>query len=318
MRLSGWRKTAPTNDSMGGDVIAMLKPVLVDLGADADPTCWVVWGDDPQLRYSVLVPTLAGLILASVRTSGPEGVPRASAKLTRWPKLAVSDLTLESSGGHRIVAVQVESLVLKGIDDEADRICEFVRGLMAEIDDRHLQQAPVATVQAAAAGGALTAPASQATQPATTAAAAPKAAPKAVPKAAVKTTRRAATAPKVPRKHAALEPEPADIAADAFAAATGAVPAAVAALGPGPSIPAATAAVDATAEAEPHPAHGPTAPAKDKPKPRAARPAEAAGAAPGPGPAVKPPEEVGRSSWIPPHPIVVAPHKPQKSRPWRP
>jgi hypothetical protein len=318
MRLSGWRKTAPTKESTGDDVIAMLKPVLVDLGADSDPTCWVVWGDDPQLRYSVLVPTLAGLILASVRTSGPEGVPRATAKLTRWTKLTVSDLTLESSGGHRIVAVQVESLVLKGVDDEADRICEFIRGLMAEIDDRHPQRPPVAIVQAAAAGGVLEAPAGRAARPAATAAAASKTAPKAVRKPAAKTIRQAAAAPKVARKRAAVEPDPADVAADAFAAAPVTRPAAVAALGPGPSVPAATAAADATVEAEPHPAHGQTAPAKDKPAPRAARPAEAAAAGPLPGPAAEPPEEVGRSNWIPPHPIVVAAHKPPKSRPWRP
>jgi hypothetical protein len=142
----------------------MLKPVLADLGAEADPVCWVIWGDDPRVRYSILVPTIAGLIVAAVRTVSQGGTPRAAAKLVRWSKLAVSELNLESSGGHRIVAVQVEMLVLKGVDEEADRICEFVRDLIAEIDDRHAPQAPIAyfaagAVEASAAPAPAPAPA---------------------------------------------------------------------------------------------------------------------------------------------------------------
>lgn len=149
MRLSGWRNTAPAVESMTVEVLAMLEPVLADLGAEADPVCWVLWGDDPRVRYSILAPTIAGLIVAAVRTASQGGTPRAAAKLVRWPKLAVSELNLESSGGHRIVAVQVEMLILKGVDEEADRICEFVRDLIAEVDDRHLRQAPIAYAQAA-------------------------------------------------------------------------------------------------------------------------------------------------------------------------
>ncbi|HJX68117.1 MAG TPA: hypothetical protein VJ258_05270, partial [Candidatus Limnocylindrales bacterium] len=148
MRLSEWRKAAPTRDSMSNRVMAVLNPVLHDLGADPNPESWVVWGDDPELRYAVLAPTPAGLISVAVRLTGPEAGPRATAKLVRWSKLSVSELAVEASGGHRIVGVQVEGQVLKGLDQEADRICEFVRGLIAGIDGRAPQAIPVALVQA--------------------------------------------------------------------------------------------------------------------------------------------------------------------------
>jgi hypothetical protein len=124
--------------------MAVLNPVLNDLGADPDPESWVVWGDDPERRYAVLAPTPAGLISVAVRLTGPEEGPRATAKLVRWSKLSVSELAVEASGGHRIVGVQVEGQVLKGLDQEADRICEFVRGLIAGIDGRTAQATLVA------------------------------------------------------------------------------------------------------------------------------------------------------------------------------
>jgi hypothetical protein len=136
MLLNEWRKTAPNRESMSSKVLAAINPVLADLGADADPLSWVLWGDDPEFRYSILVPTPAGLIVCAVRLSGgPDGI-RVTGKLVRWGKLAVGELSIESVGGHRIVATQVEGLVLKGTDEEADRICEFVRGLLAGIDGR--------------------------------------------------------------------------------------------------------------------------------------------------------------------------------------
>ncbi len=155
MRLSEWRKAAPSKESLGGPVLGVLKSVLMDLGAEADPECWVVWGDDPGLRYSVLAPTIAGLIIVAVRLSSPDQGPRATGKLIRWPKLSVSELGIEASGEHRIVVVQVESLVLKGTDEEADRVCEFVRGLIAGLDGRNPVPIPITVVQGAATAGAV-------------------------------------------------------------------------------------------------------------------------------------------------------------------
>ena len=150
MLLSEWRKTAPNRECMSSKILAVLKPVLADLGAAGDPACWVLWGEDPEFRYSVMAPTQAGLITVAVRVSGAgsEG-PRATGKLVRWGKLQVSELGLEAADGHRIVAVQVEGQVLKGVDDEADRICEFLLGLLAGIDGRAYQVAGPVVVQVA-------------------------------------------------------------------------------------------------------------------------------------------------------------------------
>jgi hypothetical protein len=149
MLLSEWRKGAPNRETLNNKVLAVLKPVLTDLGADADPAAWVLWGDDPEFRYSVLAPTPAGLIVAAVRLGGNSDGPRVTGKLVRWGKLAVGELSVESSAGHRIVATQVEGQVLKGVDEEADRICEFVRELLAGIDGRNvIQQATPVIVQA--------------------------------------------------------------------------------------------------------------------------------------------------------------------------
>jgi len=156
MRLSEWRKTAPNKDSMSNRVLAVLRPVLVDLGSESDAECWVVWGEDPELRYFVLAPTAGGLVTVNVRPGGAEA-PRATAKLVRWSKLSVSELGVEASGGHRLVGVQVESIVLKGMDEEADRICEFVRGLIAGIDGRNPMVMPIAYAQLAPSKGSIVA-----------------------------------------------------------------------------------------------------------------------------------------------------------------
>lgn len=147
MILSEWRKAAPNRECMNKDVTAVLKPVLAGLGAADDPEVWVLWGEDPEFRYSVMAATPAGMITVAVRIIAGEG-PRATGKLIRWSKLQVSELALEASGGHRVVAVQVEGQVLKGLDDEADRICEFVRGLLAGIDGRLYQTPDTAVLQA--------------------------------------------------------------------------------------------------------------------------------------------------------------------------
>ena len=286
MRLSGWRKTAPAMESMSGEVVAVLPAVLVDLGAEADPECWVAWGDDPHMRYSVLVPTIAGLIIALVRPGGPDGGPRVSAKLIRWSKLAIGELGIDSTDGHRIVAVQVETIVLKGVDEEAGRICEFVRGLVAEVEDRHAAPASIAVAQEApvraAAGAAQTyAPAEPAVEPTASSVPAPDApAPSA-----------AAAAPK---------PEPA----------------------PALPLPALPLPLPALPKPEPAPPKPEPAPA---PEPAAATPepvplqAEETESLPPAARQAAPETEVDRSQWIPPHPIgAAAPRKSRRPRPWRP
>ena len=322
MRLSEWRKAAPTRDSMSNRVMAVLNPVLHDLGADPDPESWVVWGDDPGFRYAVLAPTPAGLISVAVRLTGPEEGPRAAAKLVRWSKLSVSELAVEASGGHRIVAVQVEGQVLKGLDQEADRICEFVRGLIAGIDGRAPQAIPVALVQAGS-GRVHAAKRAAVSRPAATAVGSkPKAPPKTLAKR--KAPPKAAN-PKGLHAVPAARTGTASFALQRAADSTPSQPA----LRPG--IPATTAPPSAlpgpaVAPARPKPIAARAATRRPRSHPDQGAGADASGAAhapdaPNKSPAGRKPvePEPDRSEWIGPHPIEETPSRePNRPRPWTP
>jgi hypothetical protein len=315
MRLGEWRKTAPSKESMSSRVLAVLRPVLVDLGAEADAECWVAWGDDPDSRYSILASTVAGLITMAVRITGPDG-PRATAKLVRWSKVSVTELGVEASGGHRIVAVQVESLVLKGVDDEADRICEFVRGLLAGIDGRNPTPIPLALLQGAAAMATVVPPATADEKAAGTAApskttlkrgdddSAAPAGPKPVGPKPVGPKPVGVSKPKAVPSAAKPVSKPAPKAADK-PAALALVPAPV----PKPSP---EAAPSTTPVATPPP-----------PTPIAARAAAAhhldkAAATARPSSEPEPEPEPDRSGWVGPHPIEDSEREPVKPRPWKP
>lgn len=136
MRLSEWSGRAPAKESVAPKVLAVTGSVLAALGADADPGCWVVWGDDPRSRYTLLVPTAAGLLQVHVRVNVPGEGPRASGKVVRWSKVSTGDLAVEMADGHRLLTFQVEGQVLKGADQEADAIALFALELFAAIDGR--------------------------------------------------------------------------------------------------------------------------------------------------------------------------------------
>jgi hypothetical protein len=136
MRLSEWRAAAPNRDALATKVLATVEPALAAMGAVPDPQCWVVWGDDPGIRYTLLVPIDAGLVTCFVRVNIPGEGPRASAKLVRWSRVQVGELALETQAGHRVISFQVEGQVLRGADADADRIGEFAMWLFAAIDGR--------------------------------------------------------------------------------------------------------------------------------------------------------------------------------------
>jgi hypothetical protein len=136
MRLSEWRAVAPKKESVPAKVNAVVDPVLASFGVGPDPECWVAWGDEPAQRYSILIPTAAGLAVCYVRVNVPGEGARAAAKLIRWPRVQLGELAIETQGGHRLLSFQVEQLVLRGADNEADRIAAFALELFAAVDGR--------------------------------------------------------------------------------------------------------------------------------------------------------------------------------------
>jgi hypothetical protein len=218
MRLSEWRKRAPSRDSVSPKVQAVVDPALGMLGAPGDPDCWVVWGDDPGVRYMILAPTQSGLIQLNVRVNVAGEGPRASGKVVRWNRVQLGELGLEMQGGHRLISFQVETQVLNGADATADAIAGFAQVLFAAVDGRPAPATPgtpprraaigpgrSATgmgARPAAAGGTASAATARAkspaaTAPTATASAARTAAPKAVAAtkspAAASTSRRSAS-----------------------------------------------------------------------------------------------------------------------------
>ena len=144
MRLSDWRGRTPHRDSMTSRVVSVVVPVITAMGADADPECWVVWGDDPAVRYIVFIPTAAGLLQVHVRVNVPQEGPRASGKLVRWGRVQTGELAMEVAGGHRLLSFQLEGQVLKGSDEDADAIAGFALVLFAAMDGRVVEVAPPA------------------------------------------------------------------------------------------------------------------------------------------------------------------------------
>ena len=136
MRLSEWRAKAPSKDAGGPKVAAVVDPVLDALGADPDPHCWVAWGEDPAIKYTIFVPTGPGLIASFVRVNVPGEGPRATTKLVRWSRVVIGELSVETQAGHRLLSFQVEQQVLRGADDEADRVAAFALRVIAAVDGR--------------------------------------------------------------------------------------------------------------------------------------------------------------------------------------
>jgi hypothetical protein len=152
MRWSGWRAKAPFKDSIAPNVLAVVDTALSGLGADPDPECWVVWGDDPRSRYLLLVPSPSGLVMVNVRVSVPGEGPRAGGKVVRWPRVQLGELGIEIQGGHRLVTFQVEAQVLSGADATADAIAGFAQALFAAADGRPAPVAPKGRSPAAKTG----------------------------------------------------------------------------------------------------------------------------------------------------------------------
>jgi hypothetical protein len=136
MRFSEYRAKAPFKESVAPKVLTVVEQALVGLGAERDPECWVVWGDDPAGRYLLFAPTPAGLVQVNVRVSVPGEGPRAGGKVVRWNRVQLGELAVEIQGGHRLVTFQIENQVLNGADANADAIAAFAQVLFAAVDGR--------------------------------------------------------------------------------------------------------------------------------------------------------------------------------------
>ena len=101
MRLSEWSAAAPNREAAGTRVLAVAGAVLATLGATPDSDCWVSWGDDPGVRWVLLAPTPAGLVMAHVRVNVPQEGPRAAGKLVRWSRVQLGEIAVEVQGAHR-------------------------------------------------------------------------------------------------------------------------------------------------------------------------------------------------------------------------
>ncbi len=144
MRLSDWRKAAPFKDSMAPKVLATIGDAVLAMGAERDPECYIMWGDDPAARYLIFVPTASGLVHINVRVDVPGEGPRAGAKVVRWSRVQLGELAVEIQGGHRLVTFQVEMQMLNGADAVADQIAAFAQALFAAVDGRPIPSSPEA------------------------------------------------------------------------------------------------------------------------------------------------------------------------------
>jgi hypothetical protein len=154
MRLREWRDAAPRKECMGPKVLTVIDDAIALLGAEPDPDCWVAWGDDPTIRYTILVPMDAGLVFINVRVNVPGEGPRAQGKLIRWNRLQTGELAVEIQGGHRMLNFQVEGQVLRGTDSDAEALSDFVMIMYDGMDGR--SAAIVAGAVAAADGPIVT------------------------------------------------------------------------------------------------------------------------------------------------------------------
>jgi hypothetical protein len=136
MRLGDWRDASPRKESMGPKVLGVIDAALALFGSDADPECWTVWGDDPAIRYLILVPISSGLIQLNVRVNVPGEGPRAAGKLIRWNRVQTGELMVELQGGHKLVSFNVENAVIHAQDAEAEDVSLFARIVYDGIDGR--------------------------------------------------------------------------------------------------------------------------------------------------------------------------------------
>jgi hypothetical protein len=158
MRLGGWRSKAPGKDGLNQKVLELVGTILASLGAEADPHCWIIWGDEAGSRWTLMAPCPAGLATVNVRAGGGGEGSRAGGRLIRWSKVQVGELAAETERGHRLVMFQVEGQPIRGTDDNADDVAAFAGLTLAGLEGRPLPNLdkPARRSPASAAGAGST------------------------------------------------------------------------------------------------------------------------------------------------------------------
>jgi hypothetical protein len=137
MRLSEFAAAAKTPDAFAPAVLATLAPILLALGAGEDPEGWLTLVDESADRWTYLAPTAAGLVTCHVRVNVSGEGPRTSAKVSRWSRVQVGELSMESTpGGHRVASFQLDGAILRGGDGDADIVAAFALAVLAAMDGR--------------------------------------------------------------------------------------------------------------------------------------------------------------------------------------
>ncbi len=136
MRLIEWSAVAPTPEAVGSKVLAVAEAALATLGATPDADCWVTWGDEPGVRWSLFAPTPAGLVTLHVRVNVPQEGPRAAGKLVRWSRVQLGEIAVEAQGTHRMISATLEGAFMRGADANADVVAAFLQVVCAAIDGR--------------------------------------------------------------------------------------------------------------------------------------------------------------------------------------
>ena len=137
MRLSEFAAAAKRPEAVAPEVLATLTPILVAFGAGEDPEGWLTWSDEEGSRWSFLAPTPAGLVTCHVRVHVPGEGPRTSAKVSRWSRVQVGELSMETTpGGHRVASFQLDSAILRGGDADADIVAGFALAVFTAMDGR--------------------------------------------------------------------------------------------------------------------------------------------------------------------------------------
>ena len=137
MRLSEWQKTTQGAKVMTAKVAAAYEPALRGVGAVRDPVAYVVWGDDPGVRYTIFAATDAGLGVCNVRVNVPQEGPRATAQAHPLePRRRSATSTSRPTTATAMSWSRWRARCSQGVDEPPTASRSWIAHLFARIDGR--------------------------------------------------------------------------------------------------------------------------------------------------------------------------------------